>query len=258
MRCRVIFRVTFWPILVLLIPGVGGMFRAVLAAPVDDLQQLIARGEFTEAEKRLQPQIAEPLAPVTSEAAIQLEILRRTRQDFALNSDDVLKQLKESVPDATQVDVDRWREAGDLQFRIIDGQTRYFQRAVSNLFRFNAESKRRQVNARPEKKFDTTALVEKLVRMAESAESPEVYPVKHNVRYELTVRENHPRVKPGAIVRAWLPFPQEYRNQQRDVKLVRSEPPHEMISDTVSPQRTIYFEQKIGSGDERPRFFVGV
>ena len=109
---------------------------------------MIARGEFTEAEKQLQSQVADPSLPVTSEAAIQLEILRRTRQDFGLTNDDVLKQIKESVPDATPADVDRWREAGDLQFRIIDGQTRYFQRAVSNLFRFNAEAKRRQVNAR--------------------------------------------------------------------------------------------------------------
>jgi hypothetical protein len=227
------------------------------AAPTENnVDQLIARGEFAEAEQRLKPQIVDPSAPVTGEAAIQLEIIRRSRQDFPLTNEDVLKQIQQSVPDATQADVERWRLAGDLQYRKIDGQTRYFQRAVPNLFRFNAEAKRRQVNARIEKKFDTTALVEKLVRMAELADAPEIYPVKHSVRYELMVHDDHPRVKPGATVRAWLPYPQEYRQQQRDVKLVRSEPPHVTIADAGMPQRTIYFEHKIASASERPRFVV--
>jgi transglutaminase-like putative cysteine protease len=254
MHHRILFHRSIRTELVLAILSVGSVLNSATAAPADELRKLIARGEFAEAEKRLRPQIDDPTAPVTSEPAVQLEILRRTRQDFALTKDDVLKQIKESIPDATQDDVDRWRTAGDLQSRVIDGQTRYFGRAVSNLFRFNAEAKRRQVNARSEQKFDTTALVEKLVRMSESADEPEIYPVNHSVRYELIVHDGHPRVKPGATVRAWLPYPQEYRRQQRDVKLVRTDPPHVMIADAETPQRTIYFEQKIESAEERPLF----
>ena len=65
------------------------------------IEALIANGSFAEAESRLREQVVDPSAPITSEAAIQLEILRRTRHDFALTNDDVLKQIKESVPDAT-------------------------------------------------------------------------------------------------------------------------------------------------------------
>ena len=49
--------------------------------------QLIADGKFAEAEKLLQPSVADPDAPVTSEAAIQLEVLRRTRHDFPLTNE---------------------------------------------------------------------------------------------------------------------------------------------------------------------------
>ena len=136
----------------------------------------------------------------------------------------MLREIKKSVPNATQADVDRWRKAGDLQYRVIDGQNRYFQRSVSNLFRFNAEAKRRQQNAKPEKKFNLPAPVAKLVQLSDSLDSPEVYPVKHHVSYVLSVHANHPRLKVGAVVRAWLPFPHEYR-QQQDVKLIRSDPP---------------------------------
>ncbi len=221
------------------------------------INTLIDRGDFAEAEKLLRAQIADSSQPVTSEPAIQLEVLRRTRSDFALTNKDVLAQIKQSVPDATQADVDRWRKAGDLQSRMIDGEPRYFLRSVSNLFRFNEEAKRRQKNAKAEKKFETVGLVEKLVKLSESSQSLEVYPVKHHLHYTMTVHPTHPRVKPGAVVRAWLPFPQEYR-QQKDVKLVRSEPPAIHIASTSAPQRTVYFEQTVGDDKKPPQFEIEV
>jgi transglutaminase-like putative cysteine protease len=249
------FRHSRLPSLALAVFAIGAS-RYALAAIDAETHVLIANGELAAAERRLHSQIVDPTAPVTSEAAIQLEIIRRTRLDFPFSNNDVLKQIKESIPDATQQDLARWREAGDLHYRVIDGEMRFFQRAVSNLFRFNAEAKRRQVNALAPRKFDTTALVEKLVRMSSSAELTEIYPVKHHVRYELTVHEGHPRLKPGANMRAWLPFPQAYRRQQRDVKLIRSEPAHRMISENGSPHRTIYFEQTIDHAREPPRFLA--
>jgi hypothetical protein len=219
------------------------------------IKTLIDQGDFAEAEKLLGAQISDSSQPVTSEPAIQLEVLRRTRYDYALTDKDVLAEIKRNIPDATQADVDRWRKAGDLQFRVIDGENRYFRRSVSNLFRFNAEAKRRQKNAVAEKKFNVVGLVEKIVHAAESSESPEIYPVKHHVHYELAVRPMHPRLKEGAVVRAWLPFPQEYR-QQKDVKLIHSEPANAQIASVHAPQRSVYFEQKIRDPKKPPRFEV--
>jgi Transglutaminase-like superfamily len=221
------------------------------------IKSLIDQGHYSEAEKMLKAQVADASQPVTTEPAIQLEVLRRTRYDYGLTDKDVLEEIKKMVPDATQADVDRWREAGDLQFRVIDGENRYFRRSVSNLFRFNADAKKRQKHAPEEKKFDTAKFVEKLVKLSESSESPEVYPVKHEIHYTLTVHPKHPRVRPGAVVRAWLPFPQEYR-QQKDVKLVHSDPPATKISDVSSPQRSVYFEQTIGDDAKPPRFEMDV
>jgi transglutaminase-like putative cysteine protease len=56
-------------------------------------------------------------------------------------------------------------------------------------------------------------------------------------------------------VLAWLPFPQEYR-QQRDVKLVRSDPPHHTISESGGPHRSIYFEGEVTNPAEPPRFMA--
>ncbi len=238
--------------LVLLCCSLAMVGRA--SAEVDsNIQALIANGSFAEAEKLLKQQIPDLSAPATGDAAIQLEVLRRIRHDFALTDAEVLAQIKNSIPDATQADVDRWREAGDLQSRMIDGEPRYFGRAVPNLFRFNADARRRQENPPPAKAFDTTALVEQLVKLAESADGPEIYPVQHIVRYELAVREGHPRARSGAKVRAWLPFPQAYR-QQRDVKLVSSDPPGAIVSDNGTPHRSVFFEQTIEDAAKSPRF----
>lgn len=220
-----------------------------------NINQLIANGKFADAEKLLKAQITDPNAPVTGGAAVQLEVLRRTRHDFPHSNDDVLTEIKKTVPDATQKDVDGWREAGDLQFRMIDGEPRYFSRSVSNLFRFNKDAKRRQVNREVEKKFNTIGLVEKLVDLAETSDSPQVYPVKHNLKYDVTIKEGHPRLKPGATVRAWLPFPQEYR-QQHDVKLLHSSPAGAQIASKEALQRTIYFEETITDPKNPPRFAI--
>jgi transglutaminase-like putative cysteine protease len=229
--------------------------RASAAATEAEIRALIADGSYTEAERLLKGKIADPSAPITSWPAIQLEILRRTRWDFPLTEQEVLTQLQKSVPDATLADVARWREAGDLQYRRIDGELRYFRQAVPNLFRFNEEAKRRRRGASAEKKFDLNGHLEQLVELSETAATAEVYAVKHEVRYELAVKEGNPRLKAGATVRAWLPFPQEYR-QQRQVKLIRCEPTDGKLSDNGAAHRTIYFEHRLSDRSKPPHFLV--
>ncbi len=215
---------------------------------------LIESGSFAEAERLLAAQIPDPEAPVTSEAAIQLEVLRRTRHDFSLTAADVLAQIQAEIPDATATDVLAWRDSGDLQSRVIDGELRFFRRAVSNLYRFNSVARqRRQPPLRSDAEFDLTAHIEALVALGEVADGPEIHPVKHHVRYELSIVEGHSRLVPGAIVRAWLPYPREYR-QQRDVRLIRSDPPGGTVSRPDAAHRTIYFQQQVTATSPPPRF----
>ncbi len=91
-----------------------------------------------------------------------------------------------------------------------------------------------------------------VVAAGEVADSPEVVPVRHRITHTLTIRPTHPAIKPGALVRVWLPFAQEYR-QQRDIKLVKADPEPKTIAPgavdgsrvTGGAQRTVYFEQTI-------------
>src|SRR5690606_29575998 len=129
--------------------------------------------------------------------AATIERLKRIRHDFALTTPEVLEQIQKSVPDATLADLVRWREAGDLQFRVIDGEHRYYNRSVSNLFRFNHQAKARSKASTGKPAFDQTAHIAELVKLAKEAGEPDIFPISHHVKYKLAVKPGHPRLKPG-------------------------------------------------------------
>ena len=217
-------------------------------------RQAASEGRFTAAESLLRKQIADPNAPVVDEPAIQLEILRRIRLDYSLTADEVLVQLRQSIPDVTVDDMNTWQEQGVLQHRLIDGQVRYFNRAVGNLFRACPAAKSRcQKKLALPRTFDLPAHVARLLAEAEQAGQAQVHPVKHRVRYTLRVKDGHRRLKEGARVRCWLPFPQEYRQQSR-VKLLATEPKEAMIAPKGHPQRTVYFEKTVDDPARPPTF----
>lgn len=229
-------------------------------AEVDaNVQTLIEQGEFAAAEAALVEQIADPEAPVTEAAAIEREILRRIRHDFSLTAEDVLGQIRESIPDATLADVERWHTEGDLQGRVIDGELKFFRRAVGTLFRFSDDARQRRAAAGQERasvdEFDLPAHLEKLVELAEQSDDAEIHPVHHHVKYGVTIAGDHPRMKAGAQVRVWLPFPQEYR-QQGQVKLISAAPEPSLVAENGVPHRTAYFEQTVTEAGEPMAFRV--
>jgi hypothetical protein len=207
----------------------------------------------------LAPLPARAQSPAPSDAAspaIRREIERRTALDFTVAPEALLAELRESIPDVTAEDVARWTASGNLVARTIDGEPRYFRNAAANLFRTSEDARQRRPKTPPaKKKFHLVGLLEQLVDEAESSATPEIYPVHHRVKYELAVHDGHPLVKPGAKVRAWLPFPQEYR-QQQGVKLLSSNSTGFEIADASAPHRTIFFEQTIADPARPLRFSV--
>lgn len=236
---------------VLCVACLADVTRASADAVLGKARAAVQAGRFADAEALIAPHIANPDEPVTDSFAILREQMRRIRRDYRLTPEAMLALLKRSIPDATMADVERWRDSGDLQHRVIDGTTWYFSRAVGTLLRFCPEAQaRRKHTVKPAgSRFDLPRHLVRLIKRAEAGKEPEVFPVKHNVTYTLTVKPGNARVKPGATVRCWLPFPQEYR-QQRDVRLIRSEPEASKIASKDAPQRTIFFESKIKDVDD--------
>ena len=211
-------------------------------------RKLMNAGEFANATELLD---REP--PSDARAAEELrDVIARIRVAYATDAPRMLAKIRNSIPDATADDMEKWRKAGQLDFRTIDGRVEYFNREPANLFRFCDEAKQRRTKTADEQ--PSWKLEQHLARVIAAAKGggPEVVPIRHRITYGLTVPSDAPGFKAGALVRVWLPFPQEYR-QQRDVKLIGTTPTYTLLAppatgevpDTGAAQRTIYFEQHV-------------
>jgi len=190
------------------------------------------------------------------------QILKHLRQEYSLSPQQMLDKVKGKIPDATDNDLERWRAAGQLQYRMIDGQVGYFRREPSNLLRFCDEARTRCGNpAASDGKFVLTDHLATVIDEAKRTGQVEVAPIRHRIKYQLTVPANAAGAKKGSLLRVWLPFPQEYR-QQREVKLISASPADPKIAPVgikdgqilPNAQRTAYFEKRIDD-PARPSVF---
>ena len=232
--------------------------------------QLLNAGRFAEAEELLRADDGDAGAEPVQARTEMLEIIRRLRHEYRLDERALLDKLRKSVPDASAGDLKRWRDAGELQYRTIDGEIRYFNREPVNLFRFSEDARSRRdrdarAGAATEKpKWWLEQHLKEVVAAAEAGESPEVTPIRHRISYKLTIPANARGAKAGSVARVWLPYPQEYR-QQKDVKLISASPGDPVIAPNATDgkeiggaaQRTLFFERTIDD-PAKPMEFIAV
>ena len=229
--------------------GTGAFAAFTSSNPhIIEARRLIDEGKFSQAAALLQKEREQETA-----AAGLLDIMERIRIAYDLGADGLLAKLRKSIPDVTADDLEKWRQAGQVQYRIIDGKVAYFGREPSNIFRFCEEARRRRKILPAETSgWKLEDHLARIIDTAQSQKSAEVLPMRHRIHYVLTINANVPHLKQGTLVRVWLPYPQEYL-RQRDVKLVSSSPPFKVMAPTSHgefpiegpPQRTLYFAQKV-------------
>jgi hypothetical protein len=220
--------------------------------------ELLNAGDFARAQELLGSDDGHPDAQVAQARLEMQEIIRRLRHEYRLDEQAMLDKLRKGIPDASPDDLKKWRDAGALQYRTIDGQVRYFNREPVNLFRFSEEAKARRdkhakSDAAPDKpKWTLHQHLEQVIAAGEASDSPQVVPIKHRITYKLTIPPNPKGAKRGSVARVWLPFPQDYR-QQKDVKLISASPADPVIAPNAidgktiggAAQRTLFFERTI-------------
>jgi transglutaminase-like putative cysteine protease len=220
---------------------------------IAEIRKIIVSGGFPSRE-----QVAKLDAPSDDPQIVEArqemkEILQRMRQEYSLSAPQLLEKVKGKIADVSLDDLERWRSAGQLQYRMIDGQVAYFRREPANLWRFCNEAKERCAQEPATgAKFVLTDHLAKVIDEAKRSGQTEVVPIRHRIQYRLSVPANAAGAKKGSLLRVWLPFPQEYR-QQREVKLISASPADPKITpngirdgETLpNAQRTAYFEKTI-------------
>lgn len=184
-----------------------------------------------------------------------LDITEAERQariaiDFSRDSAYIVDYLKPYYPDLTQEQVAAWEDSKALEGRLIDGQKRYFRNAGRNLFRIDPEARKvfEAVNGvtRDVEDVYLDEYNREVIAAVRSTGQNLVKPVRFTIKYELTVK---PDVVPaGETVRAWMPFPREDQDSQREIKLISASEPDYIIAPDEVEHKSIYMEKTAEAG----------
>jgi len=218
----------------------------------EPIRKLIDKGEYEKAMEELRNKAAEKgvTGKRNRELLFEAERLRRVRFDFTLGEEEVLRQLRIDIPDASLEDLKKWTEDGTLESRVIDGQRLYFRRAVRNLYLLNKQAASRRTSRSTERKkipldryghiTDLRVHAKNALEARKESTSPLVTPQRFRVEYSISV--NPGKVAAGETIRCWLPFPKEVPTQ-KDIRLIDSHPKGAIIAPNTCEQRTVYLEQ---------------
>ena len=242
------------PVVALMIPAlVAAEVRldGHVAAPPETIAA-VDRGDFRGAEASIAAALADPALTDAGRQALEFERerMRRIRLDFSLDREAVLARLRQSIPDLDESEFEAWDRAGLVERLDIDGQPRYFNRAVSNLYRLSPEAAARR--APPTRPF-AAGPYERLhphhaevVAAARDGNSSSVVPRRVRVTQTLVVDAD--AVPAGETVRAWIPFPRSIAGQQEGIRLLDTVPAAGQVAPEEALQRTVYMERTAVAG----------
>ncbi len=226
---------------------------------LEDYRQMIDQGKFSEASKEIKERLKNDSSMSDSlrqNLLFELERMKRIRKDFGQTEQDVLKFIKQYVPDVTPKDLLRWEKEKKLEYMVIDGKKMFFNQAARNLFRLDKHLKKiwQQAHADENKnKFDLDAHIKQVMKDCLTTNEPYSDPIRFRIHYSVTVLPD--QVPAGDTIRCWLPFPREIPHRQINIKIRKTDPPKYILAPNSYLQRTIYFE-KPSAGSDSTRFSV--
>ena len=215
-------------------------------------------GNFKKAAHLIDLYIAENDLSADSVYALnaQKDIMHRIRLDFDKDKSSVVGYIKKYYPDVNDEMLMRWENSKVLEYKIIDGEKWYYDRAASNLFRLNKEAKARKAEVDKPVESEISILhthLPEIINTLSKNGKTQIFPVKMRVKYELTLQPN--AVPEGEVVRCWLPYPREDHRRQSNVKLLSVNDSNYVIAPAQYAHRTIYMEKTVQK-DEPLKFAV--
>lgn len=173
----------------------------------------------------------------------------RTALDFPYSEKEIDRQLRKLIGKLPAEEKDGMERRNWLEYKIINGEKRYFSRAASNLrlirdFHLNRAARDSMEASDPEiihRKSHTRSIM----KASEAAATP-VLPDGFTINYTLKVLPD--AVPPGEVIRCWLPYPREDHPRQGNVKFISASPGDPVIAPDSAVHRTIYMEARSEKG----------
>lgn len=223
-----------------------------------EINEQIAGGNFSQARTLIENELVNKnISEIEKyDLQFQIELMDRIRKDFRKTREDVVDALKKYYPNLTDEMLLGWEKDKSLEMMIIDGEKRYFNNAVPNLFRINKEAKKHKEIIEGYKLDDLDIFLENYIpKVFETAGKGDRYvlPVNMKIKYSLTIKPNS--VPNGETIRCWLPYPRESDPRQTNIQLQSVNKSEYIIADNKNLQRTIYLEDK-AEKDKPTRFEI--
>lgn len=215
-------------------------------------EQLLEKGELTEASEVAQEILKSYNLSPSEKAKIDsiLEMTYRIRQDFTLSDSDVLHKMGKYHPYMDSEDLLRLEKSNKLDFRLVDGEKKYFKNCVANIFRLDSAYANIyvRIHGAIRDTFPNFKITHTTAVLKDTAGSGHpVRPVRMKLAYTIKVHAN--AIPAGDTVRCWMPFPRENHDRQNNIRLISSEPAIHQISPASDLQRSVYFE-KVAVADQ--------
>lgn len=212
---------------------------SALATESDRIEDLISKGEFTEAQKLI-GNSRRTLSEFKSDSLLQ--IMTRIKSDFRIKYEDGVAEIQDKYPNASIDNINDWEKANYIETRIIDGQKYMFRKSLSNLERLVPElsADKQALIIDTDKKRET--YVSKII-----AENGEVCGLgtgrRITLKYAIDVDADV--IPDGKMIRVWMPFPIE-SVRQKNVKIISST--DSVVFSTSPTHNTIYMERESEKG----------
>lgn len=174
---------------------------------------------------------------------------RRISFDFSLSEAEVHDRLHKMQLDYSPEELQLWEDKNWLEYRIIEGEKRYFKRSAGNLKRILDHGNLLQ---NPEKQeipgdFEIFKIEQaKAVIGSAGNDTSPVEPVSMRLKYTLTVEAD--AVPAGETIRCWMPWPREIHPRQKEIRLIGTFPETYYLGPDTVPHRSLYMAQSAATG----------
>lgn len=225
--------------------GVLAAFAAAVgesagAAVPERVAELVAGGEFQKVESLIR---SGDSGVTAFEADSLLAIMGRIRNDFRIEYEDGVEQIRQRYANASLENIRNWESRNYIETKVIDGKKYMFRKALSNLDRLVPElSAQRRAEG-----YESSVFLSGLAKTAiEEADEATGLDGGRRVTLRFTIEVKADAVPDGEIIRVWMPFPVE-TERQRNVELLSSS---DKVTYSTSPvHNTIYMERKARKGE---------
>jgi hypothetical protein len=177
------------------------------------------------------------------------QIAERIGLDFSLAEGQMDQKVEKLLGKVNPESIKEWEEKGWLEWKMIDGEKKYFKRAVSNLvlikkFYEQKDERLRDIAREPEMIFRLHH-TEEVLKSSENKGNP-VVPVNMKMTYTITVHSD--AVPEGEKIRCWLPFPKNDPPRQKAIKLLSTTTNEYVIAPDTAIHSTIFMETQSKKG----------